>query len=195
MTGDVTVESVPPGTTAPFPLASGARQPFDVVFTPSAEGDRGAFLMVSSNDPDHPALEVKVTGFGVAAGAPRLSVRAFLEFGVVQTAAPATLDLELRNIGDGPLQISTMTLDPHGSPAFTLPSPGLPPPIPPGGSATLPVRFAPVANGVVRGSITVAGDGQGQVVSLTGQGTTTAAGLVAVLFEQLALGDPRDALA
>jgi hypothetical protein len=33
------------------------------------------------------------------------------------------------------------------------------------------------------------------VVSLTGQGTTTAAGLVAVLFEQLALGDPTDALA
>ena len=195
MTGDVTVESVPPGTTAPFPLASGARQPFDVVFTPSAEGDRGAFLMVSSNDPDHPALEVKVTGFGVAAGAPRLSVRAFLEFGVVQTAAPATLDLELRNIGDGPLQISTMTLDPHGSPAFTLPSPGLPPPIPPSGSATVPVRFAPVANGVVRGSITVAGDGQGQVVTLAGQGTTTAAGLVAVLFEQLTLGDPTDALA
>lgn len=80
--------------------------------------------MVSSDDPDHPALEVKVTGLGVAAGAPRLSVRAFLEFGVVQTTAPATLDLELRNIGDGPLQISIMTLDPHGNPAFTLPSPG-----------------------------------------------------------------------
>lgn len=40
--------------------------------------------MVSGNDPDHPAVEVRVTGFGVAAGAPRLSVRAFLEFGVVQ---------------------------------------------------------------------------------------------------------------
>ena len=48
---------------------------------------------------------------------------------------------------------------------------------------------------MVRGSITVAGDGQGQVVTLTGQGTTTAAGLVAVLFEQLGLGDPADALA
>lgn len=40
MTGDVIMESVPPGTTAPFPLVSGARQPFDVVFTrrPKATG-------------------------------------------------------------------------------------------------------------------------------------------------------------
>src|SRR6266498_4004535 len=195
MTGDVTVESVPAGTTAPFPLASGTRQPFDVVFTPSAPGDRGAFLMITSNDPDHPAVEVKVTGFGVAAGAPRLSVRAFLEFGVVQTAAPATLDLELRNIGDGPLQIDTLAPDPHGSPAFTLPAPpALPLPIPPGGSTTVPVRFAPVANGVVRGALTIAGSGQGQVVTLTGQGTTTAAGLVAVLFEQFGIGQPVDVI-
>jgi hypothetical protein len=195
MTGDVTVESVPAGTTAPFPLASGTRQSFDVVLTPSAPGDRGAFLMITSDDPDHPSVEVKVTGFGVAAGAPRLSVRAFLEFGVVQVVAPATLDLELRNIGDGPLQIDTLAPDPHGSPAFTLPAPpALPLPIPPGGSTTVPVQFAPTANGVVRGALTIAGSGQGQVVTLTGQGTTTAAGLVAALFEQFGIGQPADAI-
>lgn len=195
MTGDVTVESVPPGTTAPFPLASGTRQPFDVVFTPSAPGDRGAFLTISSDDPDFPAVEVKVTGFGVAAGAPRLSVRAFLEFGVVQTVAPATLTLELRNIGDGPLQIDTLAPDPHGSPTFTLPAPpALPLPIPPGGSTTVPVQFAPVANGVVRSALTITGSGQGQVVTLTGQGTTTAAGLVAELFEQFGIGQPVDVI-
>jgi HYDIN/CFA65/VesB-like, Ig-like domain len=195
MTGDVTVESVPAGTTAPFPLASGTRQPFDVVFTPSAPGDRGAFLTISSDDPDFPAVEVKVTGFGVAAGAPRLSVRAFLEFGVVPTAAPATLDLELRNIGDGPLQIDTLAPDPHGSPTFTLPAPpALPLPIPPGGSTTVTVQFAPVANGVVRSALTITGSGQGQVVTLTGQGTTTAAGLVADLFEQFGIGQPVDAI-
>jgi hypothetical protein len=165
------------------------------VFTPSAEGDRGAFLMVSSDDPDQPAVELKVTGFGVPAGASRLSVRAFLEFGVVSTAAPATLSLELRNIGDAPLQIAALTPDPNGSPAFTLPAPGPPPPIPPGGSATVPVQFAPTANGVVRGSVTVTGDGQAQVVILNGEGTTTAAGLVAVLFNQLGLGDAADTLA
>jgi hypothetical protein len=58
----------------------------------------------------------------------------------------------------------------------------------------VPVRFAPVANGVVRGALTITGSGQGQVVTLTGQGTTTAAGLVAVLFEQFGIGQPADAI-
>jgi hypothetical protein len=57
------------------------------------------------------------------------------------------------------------------------------------------VQFAPAANGVVRGSITVTGDGQGQVVTLTGQGTTTAAGMVAAVFNSLGIGDAADALA
>jgi len=195
-TGDVAVESVPPGAAFPLTLTSGIRQPFDVVFAPSAAGDRGAFLSVDSDDPDHPAVEMKVTGFGVAAGAPRLSVRAFLEFGVVRTGAPSDIALELRNVGDAPLQVAALTLDPSGSPTFTLQAPpALPLNVPPSGSTTVTVRFAPVANGQVRGALTVTGNGQGQVVTLVGEGTTTAAGMVAVLFEQLGISDGQQAFA
>jgi hypothetical protein len=194
-TADITVASVPPGVAFPLNLASGARQAFDVVFTPSAAGDRGAFLMVTSDDPQHLATEVKVTGFGIAAGAPRLSVRAFLEFGVVRTGLPSDIAVELRNVGDGPLPITALALDPAGSNRFSLVAPpALPLSIPPGGSVSVTVRFDPNANGVVRGALTVIGGGQGQVVTLTGQGTTTAAGMVALLMEQLGIGQPQDAL-
>jgi len=194
-TSDVTVESVPQGTVPPFMLATGTRQPFDVIFAPSAAGDRGAFLMVTSDDPDHPAVEMKVTGFGVAAGAPRLSVRAFIEFGTVRTGSPSDCALELGNVGDGPLQVDTLAMDPNGSTRFSLVgAPALPLTIPPSGSVTVTVRFDPVANGQVRGALTVAGSGQGQVVTLVATGTTTAAGMVALLFEQLGIGDPAEAI-
>jgi hypothetical protein len=195
-TGDVTVESVPPGAVFPLTLAPGVRRAFDVVFAPSATGDRGAFLTVTSNDPEHPGPEVKVTGFGIAAGAPRLSVRAFLEFGRVRVGSPSDSVLELRNVGDAPLPITTQpALDPHGSNRFTIVAPlALPLSIPPSGSVTLTVRFDPNANGVVRGALTITGGTQGQVVTLVGEGRTTAAGMVAVLFEHLGIGDPPEVI-
>lgn len=199
-TGDVTVASIPPvvapATDFPVTLAPGEHRPFDVIFTPSATGDRGAFLLVASDDPAHPAVEVKVTGFGVAAGTPRLAVRAFLEFGVVQALAPGDLPLEIRNLGDAPLQITTLALDGHGSPRFSLVAPpAVPFTVPPSGSVPVTVRFAPTANGTVRGGLVVAGGTQGQVVTLVGTGTTTAAGMVAVLFDLLGVGGPPEAVA
>ena len=168
------------------------------MFTLSAPGDRGAFLTISSNDPDFPAVEVKMTGFGVAAGAPRLSVRrswssVSLQYGGTGRPRSGTAQHRRRPTPDRHPRAGFR----HGSPTFTLPAPpALPLPIPPGGSTTLPVQFAPVANGVVRSALTITpGSGQGQVVTLAGQGTTTAAGLVAVLFEQFGVGDPADALA
>jgi len=67
--------------------------------------------------------------------------------------------------------------------------------IPPSGSFDVTVRFDPIANGEVRSGLTVIGSGgQGQVVTLVGEGTTTAAGLVAVLFQQLGIGEQQEAV-
>ncbi|HEX5087842.1 MAG TPA: choice-of-anchor D domain-containing protein [Nocardioides sp.] len=194
--GDVTVESVPPGAVLPLTMAPGERRTFDVVFSPTAVGDRGAFLTVRSDDTENPTVPVKVTGFGVAAGAPRLGARAFVEFGVVRTGAPSDLALELRNLGDAPLRITGLAPDPRGNARFSLPAPpALPFTIPPSGSTSVTVRFDPNANGEVRSGLTVTGDGgQGQVVTLVGRGTTTAAGMVAVLFEQLGISDQAEAV-
>jgi len=57
------------------------------------------------------------------------------------------------------------------------------------------VRFDPNANGLVRGAVIVRGSGQGAVVNLVAQGTTTAAGMVAVLLNALGLADAPEAVA
>ena len=124
--------------------------------------------------------------------APRLSVPAFLEFGVVRSGAPSDIGLELRNVGNAPLQITALALDANGSPRFTLVAPPALPLIAPSGSTTATVRFDPIANGPLRGALTVSGGGQRQVVMLSGEGTTSAAGMVAVLFEQLGIGQAGD---
>ena len=195
-TGDTSIAPIPAGPlTLPIVLTSGTRSELEVTFTPSAAGDRGAFITVSSDDPDHPSIEVKATGFGLPAGRPRLSARAFIEFGTVQTGSPAQLGLEIRNVGNGPLTIDTVALDAAGSNRFSLPGlPALPLVIAPGDAASVNVAFDPNANGLVRGSIIVRGSGQGQVVNLVGRGTTTAAGMVATLLDVLGVGGPPDVL-
>jgi hypothetical protein len=188
--GDFSLVPVPAGPlTFPIPLPSGARRVFEVVFTPSAVGPRGAFIMVSSDDPERPAVELKATGFGLAAGRPRLNVRAFIEFGTVRSGAPAELVLEIRNSGNGPLNLDRVALDPAGSDRFSLPAPpALPQVIPPDEAITVRIRFDPNANGLRRGALIVHGSGQGAVVNLVGRGTTTAAGMVAAILDVLGIG-------
>jgi hypothetical protein len=196
--GDVAVAPVPPGPLVfPLALASGEHRALSVSFTPSAAGDRGTTLTVRSDDPANAAVDVKVTAFGVAAGGPRLSVRAFLELGVVQTGSPGDLPLELRNLGTAPLTIDVVQLDAAGSPRFSLPGlPALPIVIAPSDSVSITVRFDPNANGSVRGAVVVQSTAAGQaaVVTLSAQGTTTAAGMVAVLLNTLGLADPPEVL-
>jgi hypothetical protein len=194
--GDMSLVSVQPPGPVVFPmlLDSGVRRVLEVVFTPTAVGDRGAFITVSSDDAEQPTVEVKASGIGLAAGRPRLSTRAFLEFGTVRTGAPGRLALEIRNIGNAPLTVTDVG-PPVGSPRFSIPvPPALPVTIGPGDFISVDVQFDPIANGPARGSIIVRGAGFGAVTNLVGTGTTTAAGMVAVLMNLLGIGDPPEAV-
>jgi hypothetical protein len=204
-TGTVTVSAVdgvggdmalaPQPLVFPIVLASGMRRTLEMVFTPTAEGDRGTTAVVRSDDPERPSVFLKATGFGLAAGRPRLSLRAFLEFGTVRTGSPAVLPLEIRNVGNAPLNVDTLALDPAGSGRFSLLAPpALPLAIGPGDAVTVNVQFDPIANGFLRSSVIVHGSGQGAVVNLIGRGTTTAAGMVASLMNLLGIGDPPEVL-
>jgi len=194
--GDMSLAPVPPVPLVfPLVLASGEHRALDVVFHCTDVGDRGAFLTVTSDDPDRPIVELRASGFGLAAGRPRLSTRAFLEFGTVRTAAPGRLPLEIRNIGNAPLTVTQVAPDPAGSNRFTLPVPPVVPfTIPPGGAVSVDVQFDPNANGLLHGSIIVVGGGQGAVTNLVGRGTTTAAGMVARLLNLIDVSDPPEVL-
>jgi hypothetical protein len=189
--GDISIAPVPAGPLGfPIALASGERRAFDVVFSPSVTGDRGAVLTVKSDDPEHDVVTVKASGFGVAAGSPRLTTRAFIEFGTVRSGSPARLALEIRNIGNAPLTVDHFELDPAGSNRFSIPTPpALPLNVAPDNSVSVDIQFDPNANGPARGSVLIRGSGQGSIVNLIGRGTTTAAGMVALLFNALGMGE------
>jgi hypothetical protein len=197
-TSVVTLETDPSGpVTFPIVLPSGQRRTLDVVFNAAAVGPVGTVLDVQSDDPVENSVLVRVTGSGVAAGRPRLSAPPWLEFGVVRSGAPGTLPLEVRNLGNAPLQIDALPII-VGSALFTLslptPAPTFPLTIAPGDSWTVDVRFTPTTNDAANAALTIAGSGQGQVVNLLGQGTTTAAGMVAVLLNTLGLSDAPEAV-
>lgn len=194
-TAELTVESVPPGATFPLTLQPGQRQAFDVVFAPTAAADRGTTFLIASDDPEHSLVEMRSTGRGVAAGRPRLAARAFLEFGRVRTGAPSNLTLELRNIGNAPMRVTGLDLVSANSP-FTMPgAPAVPLTIAPGTSVDITVRFAPADNSETRATLVVTGDGGvGQAVTLLGQGSTTGAGLLALLLEQLGIAERTEEL-
>jgi hypothetical protein len=195
-TSDMTLAPVPAAPLAfPIVLKSGERKTLEVAFTPSVPGNRGASFMVSSDDPDRPAIELKATGIGIAAGRPRLSVRAFVEFGLVRSGAPAQLAVEIRNIGNAPLTVHRLALDPAGSNRFTLQAPPAPPfTIGPGDAVSVDIQLDVIANGPLRGALIAEGDGQGSVTGLAGDGTITAAGMVATLLELLGIADRPDVL-
>src|SRR5262249_53768979 len=153
----------------PIVLQHGERRNLDVVFTPSALGDRGAIMTVDSDDAETPSVELRATGVGIVAGRPRLSTRAFVEFGRVQTGAAnaAVLALEIRNVGNAPLTVDRVELDAHGDNTFTLPAPPAPGlTIGPGDAVSVDIRFSPTDDGVRRSALIVEGGGQGSVVNL-----------------------------
>lgn len=197
-TSVVTLEADPSGPlTFPIVLTSGQRQTVDVVYNAAAVGPAGTTLEVQSDDPVESSIFVRVTGSGVAAGRPRLTAPPFLEFGVVRSGAPGTLPLEVRNVGNAPLQIDALPVI-VGSTLFALslpnPAPTFPLTVPPGGAWTVDVTYTPTTNDAANAALTVTGSGQGQVVNLIGQGTTTATGMVAVLLNTLGLSDAPDAV-
>ncbi len=193
--GDFALAPVPAGPlNFPMVLASGERRVFDLVFTPAAAGSRGTQVKVDSDSLDATPT-VHATGFGLAAGRPRLSTRAFLEFGLVQSGLPGRLPLEIRNIGNAPLSVTRLALDPASSNRFSLlAAPAVPFNIDPGGATSVDVQFDPNANGLVRGAVIVEAGGQGAITNLVGRGTTTAAGMVAVLMNVLGVGNPPEVL-
>ena len=157
----------PPVT--PFNVGDSATQ-LKIRFGPTAVANalKGT-LTITSNDPSNGSVTVALSGSGVP-GVPAIFVSpAFLDFGSVSAGQTKDLPLTITNKGNSALAVSTVKTT--GS-AFSVTS-AAPPPIAPGASATVTVRFAPTAGGAQTGTLTIATNDPAQptvTLNLTGSG-------------------------
>ena len=169
--------------TLPLTIAPSGQQNIQVSFTPTAAGGVNGKLTIVSNDTAHSPVTISITGIGVAAAAPVISVPAALDFGSSNVAQSKTLPLIVSNTGTAPLTITGLT-------GLTAPFSGptaLPPAVPPGGQQTINLNFIPTAAGPASGILTIASNDPGRpkvTVALSGTGVAvvtadTKSGLVA----------------
>ncbi len=128
----------------PFVLAGGELA-VELTYAASAGGGASARLLVPSDDPDEPVMELVVVAHGAA---PVLALDPpALDFGTLEERCEDTYALTLRNDGDEPLVVSGVEVE-GGQDAFSVDlSEGINGPLPwtvaPGGAAQLWVGFHP----------------------------------------------------
>ncbi|MBW8836656.1 MAG: choice-of-anchor D domain-containing protein, partial [Burkholderia sp.] len=82
--------------------------PFQVVFNSAATGSQSATLTISSNDPDHPKVDVQVSGNGTE---PDVRVTGSTDFGVASAWTPAEKTVSVCNTGGCNLSVTAATIN------------------------------------------------------------------------------------
>jgi hypothetical protein len=154
-TGSVTISQVNvtgagftvTGFSAGATLAAGQSLPLNVIFAPSIAGSAAGNISVVSTATNSPAT-ISLGGAGVQ---PQISVTpSSVSFGNVRVSATATQTVTIRNPGTAALNVTQTSLVGTGfnSTGLTLPLS-----IPPGGSTSFAVGFAPSSAATFSGSI------------------------------------------
>jgi hypothetical protein len=118
------------------------QQEIEITFLPNEIQEYVAELVLTSNDPDEPILNVNLTGNGVTAGEPDIQVDIeAMDFGQVEVGQDSLQTLVIQNRGELELEITEITID---SDIFTF-TPQISS-IEPGGSEEMEVAFVPIAN-------------------------------------------------
>jgi len=103
---DFTLEVNP----APVTLPPSYTEQIDVVYAPSDDGADSGTLLVESNDPDIPVVEIPLSGELLPAPDIEL-VPTQLLFGQVQMGTTVTMDAEIWSLGDADLELGQLLLD------------------------------------------------------------------------------------
>ncbi|MGD0435675.1 MAG: choice-of-anchor D domain-containing protein [Bryobacteraceae bacterium] len=137
----------------PYIIAPGSEAEFDVAFSPTSNGNYGAFLVVNT-------LNVALQGMGVAAAvltltgsSTPLAAGAVIDFGSVDTGSGKTQGFTLANTGSASLTVSSITVTGTG---FSGPT-GLTAPVQlaPGQTASFQVTFQPQTGTAAQGTLTI----------------------------------------
>jgi hypothetical protein len=130
-------------------------------YEPRVIGPDTATLVVTTNDPLTPRLELPVTGEGIdptlflfKSTAPPVPASPIDFGGVYRGARPAPVTLTLQNTGVGPLVVQSIALTAGSSPELGLARvPALPATIPAGQALSVDVTYAPAAVGQDVGAV------------------------------------------
>jgi len=116
-TADLTIENlsfpsaVPLFSWEPFPqtIPAGSSTGLELIFKPTAEGNLNTFVLILSNDPITPELELTVTGNAVNPGPSIRISDTQHDFGSVRSGAFTRWFLFVESIGDESLTIESLT--------------------------------------------------------------------------------------
>ena len=163
-------------------VAPGSSCAVSVAFSPSGAGTRLGTLVVQSNDPITPTLEVYLEGIGTEVPTPSLSLsETSLAFADVELGQSSDMTLLLGNSGNAELQITGATLGSDDQGAFDINTDcDL---IPTNQECPVTVTFTPVTQGSYSASLTIESndaDTPSVVVPLSGQGVPLAEAEVSV---------------
>lgn len=145
-------------TAGPLTLAKDESANLAVVFAPDTYLPYAAELVIVSNDEEHPELTVPLTGVGVYAPTPDITIDpTVVDFGTVAAGDVGLEAFTIRNDGGSTLTLSAA--DQHGSGAFSLV--GLNPAgfsIPPGQSQQLVFQYQPTTSAGDNGTFVIQSD-------------------------------------
>ena len=149
-------------------LEPGARHDVDVRFLPRYEGPAAAALLLESNDPQRPRVEMPIAGRGVV-GPPQVEIldRSPIDFGSVPVGRPARAPLLMWNRGGSPFT-ARLELEEAGDSEFGLESDALQ--LDPGESGRVDLTFRPREAGPREAALFVHTEGGRRRLRLRGAG-------------------------
>lgn len=157
------------------PLAAGASCTVTVQATPTAAGAFAASLTLASNAANG-AVTVSLSGTASAAAPALTATPSALAFGQQTIGAPAAAQtVVLANTGNVAVALTRVALT--GSPAFTIAGSDCGATLAVGASCSVPVRFAPSADGAATSTLGVTSNAAALQVAITGNGTAQAVGI------------------
>jgi hypothetical protein len=162
------------GLTIPATLATGQSASFTAEFAPTAAGNLGGTVTISSNAPNSP-VKVALNGTGVSASLTLTANPTQLAFGGINAGSSSSKSVTLTNSGNTSVTISQITAtakDVHTSGITT------PLTLAPGQAKVMNVSFSPTTAESVSGNVTVtSSQGSNAVIAVSGAGLQAGLGL------------------
>jgi Abnormal spindle-like microcephaly-assoc'd, ASPM-SPD-2-Hydin len=160
------------GGTLPATLNPNQTLALQVQFKPTATGAVTGQLTLNSNSTTGGTAAVALSGTGMAAASPQLTISASsLSFGSDTVNTAKTLSLTLTSSGTSAVTVNSGAITGTG---FTIVAESFPATLNPNQSVTLQVQFEPTTTGAATGSLTISSNsttGGTVVVALSGTGT------------------------